>query len=236
MFQGGGQLIRWHARVLLQPQHQARVDRPGTGGHHQAFQRREPHGGVHRHAAAHGGERRAGAQVAGDDPASPPPVRLPGATHRRGTGRGSRTAAAPTAGATRVAARRWPRRRGSWRGTPCRSTPPRHVGQRPLDRCHRRQRLRLVQRGEVGQRAQPAPARRRRSDRRRERGATVYDPVADGVNVTERGELGAHGSGVRLAARCRQVGAAGHLVRSVEDPQLEAAGAGVDHENPDKRV
>src|SRR5215471_15276851 len=57
------------------------------------------------------------------------------------------------------------------------------------------------------------------------------DLMADGVDITERAEGGAHRLGIRHAARRRQIGGAGHLVRFVEDPQLEAAGPGIDHQN-----
>ena len=56
------------AALLHEPQQQARVDAARAGGHHEALDRRESHRRVDRPTAADGGQRRAGAEVAGDEP------------------------------------------------------------------------------------------------------------------------------------------------------------------------
>ena len=54
------------AAVLRQPQDQARIHAARPRRHHQPLERREAHRRVDRSAVAHGGERCAGAEVAGD--------------------------------------------------------------------------------------------------------------------------------------------------------------------------
>ncbi len=62
--------------------------------------------------------------------------------------------------------------------------------------------------------------------------AAVDDPVAHRRDRAEAGQRGRDQRGVGGAARCGQVGAGDHVVGLVEDAQLEAAGAGVDDEDP----
>ena len=74
--------------MALDPEQQARVDRPGAGRHHQPLQRREAHRRVDRATALHRRQRGAGAEVGGDQ-AQPParrPEQLGGAAARVGVG------------------------------------------------------------------------------------------------------------------------------------------------------
>jgi hypothetical protein len=66
-----GELALGHPGALEQPQDQPGVDTPGPRRHHQALERREAHRGVDAAAVAHGGQRGARAEVAGDDPPGP---------------------------------------------------------------------------------------------------------------------------------------------------------------------
>ena len=68
VLQREGELGRSHAHVLLEPEHETRVDAARPGGHDQALEGREAHGGVDRPPALHRGERGAGPEVAGHDP------------------------------------------------------------------------------------------------------------------------------------------------------------------------
>ena len=146
-----------------EPQHQARVHRPGAGRHHEPLERREAHRRVDRPPAEHRGERRPGAQVAGHDPQ----VRVAGAPEqlrhapRRVCVRqpvepvpADRPSLPPLAG-DRVG-RRGGRDRRVERGVEARHRG--HAGQRLGDRRDPRERPRLVERGERRQR----PRARRR--------------------------------------------------------------------------
>ena len=109
-----------------------------------------------RAAVAHGGQRRARAEVAGDDaPRARDELRGP---PRRVGVRQAVEAVAPqraSARATRPAARRSRPPPAAWRGTPCRSTrPPAVRAARARTASSAASDLRLVQRRERGQRAQ----------------------------------------------------------------------------------
>ncbi len=60
-----GDLGFGESRMARKVQNRARVDGARARGHDQALERGEAHRGVHRTSAPHGGERRAGAEVAG---------------------------------------------------------------------------------------------------------------------------------------------------------------------------
>ena len=82
-------------RCSMQPQQEAGVDAARPRGHHEAVERREAHRRVDRAPAGDRAQRRARAEVAGDDPrraGRAAPRRA--ARRRRARGRGSRTGAA----------------------------------------------------------------------------------------------------------------------------------------------
>ncbi len=68
MLEGGGELGGRNARVLLEPEHETRIEAARAGGHHQTLEGCEAHGRVDRPAASHRGERSTCPQVARDDP------------------------------------------------------------------------------------------------------------------------------------------------------------------------
>jgi hypothetical protein len=98
-----------------------------------------------------------------------------------------------------------------------------HLRQRRLHGVQRRQGLRLVQRRERRQLAQRGLDVRVDQDGLAEALAAVHDPVADRVRRPQRGQLG--GEVLRLR---REVAGAEQLVAGPDQPQLEAARAGVD--------
>ena len=96
-------------------------------------------------------------------------------------------------------------------------------------RGQRGERLRLVQRRQRGQLLQGAGDLVVDHRRRAEALAAVHDPVAGRVGVTERVERGADVVAGRQVARAEQ------LVAVAEQPQLEAARAGVDDQDAHPR-
>ena len=107
----------------------------------------------------------------------------------------------------------------------------RRIGQHRTHRVEGGQRLRLVQRGQVGERPELFPDALVDPDRPAEQAPAVHDPVPDRVHVPERPDSGLDRRRVVRAPRRWQVGGAHHRVRVVEDAQLEAAGPGVDDQD-----
>ena len=232
-------------RVLLEPQHQARVHRSRPGRHHQAVQRREPHGGVHRPAGKHGGERRARAQVAGDDPQPVRRVRRHAEQFRhppRGVGVGqavepvpAQRPAGPPLGGQRE------RRRRVRDGRVERGVEAGHrgrAGQHGGHRVERGERLGLVQRREVGERLEPPPHLGVDEHRRGVQRPAVHDPVPDRVHRAERLDRRLDRRRCRRRRRAARAGRRRPSPRrhGAEDAQLEAARPGVDDEHPGCRV
>ena len=88
-----------------EPQHEAGVDAARARRHDDPLERREPHRRVDRRAVGDRGERRAGAEVARDDPrasAERRAARRRAAPRTRARARGSRSGAGRTARATRA--------------------------------------------------------------------------------------------------------------------------------------
>ena len=173
-----GQLGRGHSAVFDQPQQEAGVDAARPRRHHDAVERREAHRGVDRAPAGDRAQRRARAEVAGDEP------RRVGRELRdapRGVGVREAVEAEPAPrplSRQRVRGRRR-RQRGVERGVEaCGRTHAR-------ERVDRRQRTRLVQRREVGQLLQPRAHPLVDPDRRPELLATVHDTVRDGVDLRQ---------------------------------------------------
>ena len=112
----------------------------------------------------------------------------------------------------------------------------RHPGQQPADRGDRLQRLWLVKRCEVDQRAQVADDPGIDLDRTREPGAPVDDAVAHGVQPAclpdrrfQRLRIDPAAGAVELVLRQRPIGV-------VEESQLEAAGTRVDDQDRQARL
>ena len=124
----GRQLGGRHAHVLLEPEHEARIDRSRAGRHDEPVERREAHRRVDRPAAADGRQRGARAEVTADD--AQPIDRA--ADHGRGAPRGVGVREAVEAVlAQGPALAPFGRdgvgrggRRACRRGRPCRSRPP----------------------------------------------------------------------------------------------------------------
>ena len=111
----------------------------------------------------------------------------------------------------------------------------RHAGERGAHDVEHRQRGGLVQRRQVGERAQLLLDARVDHDRARELGAAVDDAVAGGVDGAEAGERAPHRRRVGATVFRRQVDARGDAVVGVEDAQLHAARPGVDDEDAHQR-
>ena len=198
-------LRRRQARVLLEPEHEAGVDRAGPGRHHQPFQWSKTHGGVDRATAGDGGERRTRTEMARHDaqlvrqepqqarrssggvsvrqPVEPVPAHAkllaPSPGHGIGEGRD---------GQRRVERGVEAGHRGQ-------------VGQRLAHRVDRRQRGRLVQRSqfrETSKRGDDVVVEPRRCG---EAGAAVHDAVADRIDRTQRFELVAEDLGDEVVDR-----------------------------------
>ncbi len=158
------------------------------------------------------------------------------ATRRRATARGSRSGAAPSARATRAAARRSRRPAGSV-GVERRveAGDRGHVrAGRALDGVERGERLRLVQRRQVGERraGRARPRRRRRTGARKRvpPWTTRWPTASTRPEPVERRARPPAGSAA--SARARQVARADERVVRRRGAQLEAARAGVDDEDP----
>ena len=104
-------------------------------------------------------------------------------------------------------------------------------GQDRVHRGQRRERLRLVERGEVGERPQVRLDLVVEEDRPAVPRPAVDDPVADRPERAEAGDGLGDGRRVGRPARGRQVGRRDDVVGRVEDAQLEAARPGVDDED-----
>ena len=170
------------------PQDGPGVDGPGPGGHDQALQRGEAHGGVDRAAAGHRGQRGPGAEMGGDQPEP-----LAGAAEQLGRpAAGPGVAEAVEAVAADAASsaplppgrRRW-RPRGAWSAWKAVSKQATwgRSGRRAASASIAARAWRVVQRGQLGQRGQvvvdvPASS----SDRRGEGRSPVDHPVAGGVD------------------------------------------------------
>ena len=176
--------------VLLEPQDEARIDAARARRHHQALERREAHRRVDRAPVEDGRQRAPRAEVAGRRGAARRAAgraaRRRGARRTRATGRGSRSGAGPSARATPAAARRWRRPPAGSRGTRCRSRPRRG---RPAATPLTASRAASDFGWWSGARSVSARSRATTvasiSDRARELGAAVHDPVADGVDRPE---------------------------------------------------
>jgi hypothetical protein len=99
----------------------------------------------------------------------------------------------------------------------------RHIREHRGHRVQCGQRLRLVQRGQVGESLKLFPDARVDRDRSAEQAAAVHDPVPGRVHIPERLDRGLDRGRVLRAAGRRQVGGAGDRIRVVDDAQLEAA-------------
>ena len=164
MLERRAHLVDVEALALEQPQQQARVDAARARRHDEPLERREAHRRVDGAPVAHRGERRAGAEVARHDRAARAGQLAPrAATRRRARARGSRSGGRPSARATRAGPRTSPPPAASvaWNAVSKHATAG-MSGQRGEHGVERGERLRLVQRREVGQRPQLAHARRRR--------------------------------------------------------------------------
>ena len=100
-----------------------------------------------------------------------------------------------------------------------------HVGQQPTDELERTQRLRLVERRQVGQPAQNAQDVLVDADGLDELRAPVDDAVPDGVDLPRRRE---HGWKLVLVDRLGK----GRRVVAFENGELETARAGVEQQDP----
>ena len=167
---------------------------PGPGRHHQALQRREPHGGVHRAAAESTAASDApGAQVAGDDPQPVRRVRRRAEQFRhppRGVGVGQAVEPVP-AQCPPGAPLRGQRERGRRvrDGRVERGVEAGHrgrAGQHGGHRVERGERLGLVQRREVGERLDAPPHLSVDEHRRGVQRPAVHHPVPDRVHPAER--------------------------------------------------
>ena len=196
-----------HVHVLFEPQDESGIDRSRSGRHHQAVQRRESHRGVDRPAVADRGQRRARAEVAGDEPQAVgvAPEEFRGAP-RDVRVRQPVKSEAPQAPARPPLLGQRERRGGGGDGGVEGGIEARHGGHRGEHCLHGVQggeRLRLVQRRQVGQRLKPLPDLVVHPDRSGVQRAAVHDPVPDGVHRAERldGGLDLRAVRARRAAR-----------------------------------
>ena len=176
--------LRLEAVVGDQPQHGAGVDGARPGGHHQSLQRGEAHRGVDATAVVHRRQGGARTEVAGDEAAGVPDGRgrPPG---RVGVRQPVEAVAAdveavPPLGRHRVGGGLG-RQRGVERGVE--AGDGRHAGRRGGHGVEGGERLGLVQRGQGGERLEPAPHVVVDHDRLAEALAPVDDPVPDGVEA-----------------------------------------------------
>ena len=109
----------------------------------------------------------------------------------------------------------------------------REAGQRPADGIEGGQGLRLVERRQVSERAQLAHDTLVDDHGLDELRATVHDAVADGVDPAEAAPARPSAAAPHRPARAARAGRAAASTRSVgvEQAQLQAARAGVDHQD-----
>ena len=107
----------------------------------------------------------------------------------------------------------------------------RHVREHGGDRRERGERLRLVERGEVGEGPEVRHDLGVEPDRPRVARSPVDDPVADGVDGPERADRGPHGGRVGQTPGRGQVRRPHDAILRVEHPELQAAGPRIDDED-----
>ena len=189
VLEGGGKLGRRHADVLLEPQHEARVDAARTRRHDETVQRGETHGGVDRTAVQHGGERGPGAEMTaheaqagrrGRDELGDAACNV--AVREAVKAEAAQVPALAPLDGQRVRGRRR-RHAGVEGGVEARDR--RHAGQGGANGGEGRERLGLVQRSEVAERLEPADHRLTYADRAQELGATVDDAMSHRVDRAE---------------------------------------------------
>ena len=175
------QLRGIHLAALQQPREDPRIDVAGARRHDQPGERREPHRRVHRAAVEHGGERCPRAEVAGDDaPRALDELRGP----PRCVGVREAVEAVPAQsvplaplGRERVRVRRLRQGRVERR---VEARDRGEVGAGATDRLERVEGGRLVQGGELGERAQVGQEGVVHDHGRRVVGPAVDDPVPGG--------------------------------------------------------
>ena len=231
VFELGGR----HAGVFGEPEHQPGIDRAGPGRHYQSLERCEAHRGVDRPPPGDGGQGRARAQMAGDDPHGCD--RLPAELRRtgRGVGVGEPVEAEPAEVPARAPIEgEGVRGGGVGDGRVKRGVEAAHLwdaGQEPGDQFERTKRGRLMERREVGQRVQLPKRRRVDHGRIDQLAATVHDAVADGIEAAAALELRTERRLVRMPRLERNVSRLLQVVVLVEERELEAARAGVDDQD-----
>ena len=214
------------------------IDAPGAGRHHQPLERREAHRRVDRAAVEDGGQRRAGAEVAGHEAQAVGRAaeQLGRAPRRVRVRQAVEPVAAqvPALAPLRRAARRSRRRPAASRGTPCRSR------RRPGRPAARRVTTSSAA-SDFGwwSGARSVSARSRATTAAsmttglENCGAAVDDPVADRVDRPEAADRRRRPRR-RRSTRAAPAGPPRPTTASsrVEHAQLEAARAGVDDQDP----
>ena len=212
-----GDLVWGQALVLLQPRDQPGIDRPAAGGHDEPVEWGETHRGVDTAPVEHRGERRARPEVTGDD-AVGARRQLRGSPSRPRVGKPVEAVAAHAPEFTP----RLRQRVGVGLGRQGRverrveARDVRHVGQQPPGRLQTTQRLRLVQRRQVDQLAQPPLDVSVDHHGLDEVRPAMHDAVPDGVHHRRDG---------------RQAVAGFHRLAVLDDVDLQRARARVDDED-----
>lgn len=234
------QLVGRQSQPPLQIEEHSGVDVAGTGGHDKTLQRREAHRSVDRAAVAYGGQRDAGAQVAGDEAQSGHV-----ASHELGNApervrvREAVEAVAPEAEAAGPFA-------GQGVGGRCQGDAGVKgrveagdlwgVVEGGAHGGDPQQGLRLVQRGQVDEGREASHDVVVDQDRSRELLSAVHDAVTDSLDPGHVGERVGDGRGVLRAERRRQVARDEYAAVPVDDPELEAARPGVDDKDAHQTV
>ena len=221
--------------LVDEPEHEARVDAARAGRHDDPLERREAHRRVERAAVAHRGERRAGAEVAGDDPrARVQAEQLGGPTGGVRVGEPVEAVAAQREPLAPCGGQRVRRRRRRQVRVERRVEARHRRAGRPAtsrDRVGRRQRLGLVQRRQRREPLELARTARRRAPPPRcarppctKRCATASASPSRSIAARERAGVDPPPGGLGLVF-------AEQLVVVAEQPELDAARARVDGED-----
>ncbi len=230
-----GDLVHLQSAVLQQPQQQPRVHAARARRHHQALHRREPHRRVDRAPAGDRGERRAGAEVAGDDAQGllRPVEQLAGAARRVGVREAVEPEAADAMALAPLSGRRT-------------SRPPPGAGVERRVEARRHRQLRQgrgdgrhrVERGRLVDRRERVSSRKRLAHLRieahgpREPRPAVDHAMRDRVGGGHPLERGAQPAGIGVPAGRGELGARDQRVVVAQQPQLERARPGVDGQDP----
>jgi hypothetical protein len=211
--------------VFFKPEHQPGIDGAGAGGHHQTFQRGETHGGVDAATIDDRSQRRARAKMAGNDPQVLHRLveQLRGAVGAVGMGESMESIAADVVTLPPLLGHRIGRRCGGDGGVEggVETCYRDDVGQPRGDRVERGQRLRLMQRRQIGQIPQLLLDGLVDANRTGEAGTAVHDAMTDHIGRVPLAQHFDEVGGVEPVRTDGQIRAVFELVVPVEQAQLE---------------